>query len=102
MRFEEVCHGLNRYFGGFLIGEVKYPSRNAAESHAFQAVFRSQFQTGAITGGQQFPVMPGHAPLNDWANGMQDIPAGQVVGWGNFGLPGRFLISLPVHQFITV
>lgn len=102
MRFEKVCHGFNRDFSGFLIGEVKYPGRNTAESYAFQTVFRSQFQTGVVAGGQQLPVTPGHTPLNDWANGVQDVSAGQIVGRGDLGLPGRFLISLPVHQFIAV
>ena len=61
-----------------LIREAEDSGGNAAEGNAFQPVGCRQFQTGAIAGRQQLPVLLGHSSGDDGADRVQDIPAGQI------------------------
>ena len=54
-----------------------------------------------IAGGQKFPVPLRHLPVDNRADCMQDIPAGQIKCRRDFRLSGRFRIALPLHQFLA-
>ena len=61
-----------------------------------------QVQTGTITGSQKTLIFRGHTALDNGADGVQDIVAGQIVGLGDFGLPGRLLMTLAFHELSTI
>lgn len=65
------------------------------ESHGRQTVLLCQFQTGAVTGGQRFLILP---PDSNRAYGVQYIAAGEVVGGSELGLSGGLRVSLPFHD----
>ena len=77
---------------------MKHAGGDAAERNALNKVLLGQFQTGTVAGGQQALVFRGHMALDDGADGMQDIVAGQIVGLGDFGLPGGLLVALALHE----
>ena len=58
---------------------MEHAGGNAAERDALNAILRGQLQTGTVAGGQQALILRGHTALDDGADGMQDIVAGQIV-----------------------
>ena len=80
---------------------MKLTRGNTAERHAFQIVFRCQFQAGAVAGGEQFLIRFGHAPVDDRADGVQHIAAGQIERRGDLCLTGGLGITLLPHQLRT-
>ena len=58
---------------------MKHAGGDAAKRDALHAILPGQFQTGAVAGGQQALVLRGHTALDDGADGMQHIIAGQIV-----------------------
>lgn len=75
---------------------------DAAERNALHTILLGQFQTGTVAGSQQALIFRDHTTLNDGADGMQDIVAGQIVGFCDFGLPSRFLMALAFHELGTI
>ena len=81
--------GFHRLHGDLrrpLPGEVELPGGDAAEGQAFAALFPRQVQAGAVAGGQLPLVFFRQRPLDDGPHGVEHIPAGQVVGFGDFRL----------------
>ena len=74
----------------------------AAERNALDTILRGQLQTGTVAGGQQALIFRGHTALNDGADGVQHIVAGQIVSLGNFGLPSRLFMTLAFHELSAV
>ena len=89
--FPDRVHGDLR---GLLIGEMKFPGGDTAEGHASDPVPLCQLQAGAVAGGQQLPVFWRHPAVDNGADGVQNVVAGQVEGRGELGLPGGFLMAL--------
>ena len=85
--FEKFFDGFHSDLRRLLVGEVKLPRGNAAERHAFQAVFCCQLQAGAVAGSQQFFVCFDHAPVDNRTDRMQDILTGQIERWVIFARP---------------
>src|SRR5699024_10717614 len=85
-------------FRGQFIWEMKLAGGDTAESDACKAVFHRQFQAGTIAVRQQLSVRFRYCAINDRANGMQHITAGEVVPFCNFRVTGLFLTSLPPHN----
>lgn len=81
---------------------MEHAGGDTTERNAFHVVLPGQFQTGTVAGGQQALILRGHTALNDGAHGMQDIVAGQIVGFRDFGLSGRLLMTLVFHELGTI
>lgn len=81
-----------------IMGEVEFPCRNAAESHAAQGMSVRKIQAGAVAGGQQLLIPLRDAALHNRPHGMQHIAAWQIVGGGHLGHARRFLMLLPQHD----
>ena len=94
-------HRVHGDFCGFVIWKMELSRGNAAERHAFYAVFLRQFQTGTIAGGKQLPVTSRYTTVYDWADGMENIIAGQIVGGRELCLSSRFLVPLLLHKFLA-
>lgn len=81
---------------------MEHAGGDAAKRNTLHAVLLGQFQTGTVAGGQQALIIQGHTTLNDGADGMQHIIAGQIVSLGDFGLSGGFLMALVLHELGTI
>ena len=81
---------------------MEHAGGDAAECDALNVVLPGQLQTRAVAGGQQALILRGHTSLNDGADGMQDIVAGQIIGLGDLGLSGGFLMALTLHELSTI
>lgn len=77
---------------------MEYAGGDAAKRNTLYAVLLGQLQTGTVAGGQQTFIFRGHAALNDGADGMQYIVAGQIVGFCDLGLPGWLLVTLALYE----
>lgn len=81
---------------------MEHAGGDAAERDTFHAILPGQIQTGTVAGGQQALILRGHTALNDGAHCVQHIVAGQIVGFRDFGLPGRLLMALAFHELGAV
>ena len=81
---------------------MEHAGGDTAERNAFYTILRGQLQAGTVAGGQQALILRRHTALNDGADGVQDIVTGQIVGPGDFGLPGWLLMALALHELGAV
>ena len=91
-------HGLHRDLRRPLVGKVKFSRGDAAERDALQPPRRGQVQAAAVAGGKQRFVLRRHTAFDDGADGVQDIPAGQMERRGDLGLAGRLKMTLLLQQ----
>jgi len=73
---------------------------NTAEGHAVHPVLCSQAETGAVAVRKKFLILFRGQTLQTGPHRVQDIPAGQIVGWRNFSSAHRFLMALLPHDVI--
>ena len=81
---------------------MKHAGGDAAKRDALHAVLPGQLQTGTVAGGQQALILRGYTAIDNGADGVQHIVAGQIVSLGNFGLPGRLFMTLAFHELSAV
>ena len=95
-------HSFYGNLSGSLVGEMKHAGGDAAKRDALHAVLPGQLQTGTVAGGQQALILRGYTAIDNGADGVQHIVAGQIVSLGNFGLPGRLFMTLAFHELSAV
>ena len=54
---QKGCHRPDRNLSCLIIGKMKYSGGNATDSHGFQSILHSQFQTGTVTICQKLTVL---------------------------------------------
>lgn len=97
-----LSNRLHRDFGGQTVRETKLARRDAAERQTFEAVFVGAGHDVAIAGGQLLLLeISGNAIGNNRPDSMDDITTRQVISLRDFGMAGRFLVALTLHQFVT-
>lgn len=97
-----ILDGLHCDFGGQLVREAELSSGDAAEGDAFEMVLIRTSHDIMVTGGQLFLLGFCRDAIGDnGADGVDDVLARQIVGFGDFGLPRRFQMSLLQHQPVT-
>ena len=103
MCVQVILDGLHGDFGGQLVREAELSRGDAAEGDAFETVFFGTSHDVMVTGGQLFLLeCRRNAIGNDGPDGMDDVLARQVVGFGDFGPPRRFRMPLLQHQPMTL
>lgn len=92
-------HRLNGDLRRQFVWKAELAGGNTAKRNAAQPVPGRQVQTGAVAVCQQPLVGAGNSAADDRANGVQHIPAGQIVGACDLCSAGRLFMTLPPHQF---
>ena len=84
---QETCGFSERNLRGVAHGISVNTATDRREGQPADAVFQRQYETGAVTGGQQFRFTFGAAfPYR--ADGVDDMPGGQTVAARDLGLTG--------------
>ena len=96
-----VFYGLYGDLRRLSLRKAENPGGDATESNAFTIIFICEFQARGIAGSEQFTMPIRQFAVHDRTDRMEHIFARQIERRCDLRLPGRFLMTLLLHNVVA-